>query len=166
MNIETDLVKKKVFSSSMNPSIQKHSQEYKVLAILRYLYPQKFSTMIHGEAPDLQDNENGVGMEVVSAASENDMRASRAFSELHQTKGGDNEKSEERIRASGYKFVPVQGKKVRISTPRRFFKRSRFKRGAAQSGGALPWQPGANAAAGRINGKRTGAGVLRGLMLN
>ena len=45
MNIETDLVKKKVFSSSMNPSIQKHSQEYKVLAILRYLYPQKFSTM-------------------------------------------------------------------------------------------------------------------------
>ena len=28
----------------------------------------------------------------VSAASENDMRASRAFSELHQTKGGDNEK--------------------------------------------------------------------------
>ena len=43
-------------------------------------------------------------------------RASRAFSELHQTKGGDNEKSEERIRASGYKFVPVQGKKVGIST--------------------------------------------------
>lgn len=52
------------------------------------------------------------------------------------------------------------------STPRRFFKRSRFKRGAAQSSGALPWQPGANAAAGRINRKRTGAGVLRGLMLN
>lgn len=45
MNIETDLVKKKVFSSSINHSIQKHSQEYKVLAILRYLYPQKFSTM-------------------------------------------------------------------------------------------------------------------------
>lgn len=44
------------------------------------------------------------------------MRASRAFSELHQTKDGDNEKSEERIRASGYKFVPVQGKKVGIST--------------------------------------------------
>lgn len=42
MNIETDLVKKKEFSSSINPSIQKHSQEYKVLAILRYLYPQKF----------------------------------------------------------------------------------------------------------------------------
>lgn len=93
MNIETDLVKKKVFSSSMNPSIQKHSQEYKVLAILRYLYPQKFSTMINGEAPDLQDNENGVGIEVVSAASENDMRASRAFSELHQTKGGDKVRS-------------------------------------------------------------------------
>ena len=116
MNIETDLVKKKEFSTSINSGIQKHSQEYKVLAILRYLYPQKFSTMINGEAPDLQDNENGVGIEVVSAAQENDMRASRAFSELHQTKGGDNEKSEERIRASGYKFVSVQGKKVGIST--------------------------------------------------
>lgn len=92
MNIETDLVKKKEFSTSINSGIQKHSQEYKVLAILRYLYPQKFSTMINGEAPDLQDNENGVGIEVVSAAQENDMRASRAFSELHQTKGGDNEK--------------------------------------------------------------------------
>lgn len=116
MNIETNLVKKKNFASSIKPSIQKYSQEYKVLAILRYLYPQKFSTMINGEAPDLQDNENGVGIEVVSAAQENDMRASRAFSELHQTKGGDNEKSEERIRASGYKFVPVQGNKVGIST--------------------------------------------------
>ena len=113
MNIETDLVKKKEFSTSINSGIQKRSQEYKVLAILRYLYPQKFSTMINGEAPDLQDNENGVGIEVVSAAQENDMRASRAFSEL---KGRDNEKSEERIRASGYKFVPVQGKKVGIST--------------------------------------------------
>lgn len=87
MNIETELVKKKEFSTSINSGIQKHSQEYKVLAILRYLYPQKFLTMINGEAPDLQDNENGVGIEVVSAAQENDMRASRAFSELHQTKG-------------------------------------------------------------------------------
>ena len=43
MNIETDLVKKKEFSTSINSGIQKHSQEYKVLAILRYLYPQKFS---------------------------------------------------------------------------------------------------------------------------
>lgn len=32
--------------------------------------------------------------------------------------------------------------------------------------GALPWQPGANAAEGQTNRKRTGAGVLRRLMLN
>lgn len=116
MNIETDLVKGKKFSSPINSGIQKHSQEYKVLAILRYLYPQKFSTMINGEAPDLQDSENGVGIEVVSAAQQDDMRASRAFSELHQTKGVNDEKNEERIRASGYKFVPVQGNIVGIST--------------------------------------------------
>lgn len=64
MNIETDLVKKKEFSTSINSGIQKHSQEYKALAILRYLYPQKFSTMINGEAPDLQDNENGVSISI------------------------------------------------------------------------------------------------------
>lgn len=116
MNIETDLVKTKKFSSPIHSSILKHSQEYNVLAILRYLYPREFSTMINGEAPDLQDNENGVGIEVVSAAQENDMRASRAFSELRQTKDGDNKKSEERIRASGYKIVSIQGNKVGIST--------------------------------------------------
>ena len=71
MNMETKLVKKKEFSTSINSGIQKHSQEYKVLASLRYLYPQKFSTMINGEAPDLQDNENGVGIPSKGAPGEN-----------------------------------------------------------------------------------------------
>ena len=40
--------------------------------------------MVPGEAPDLQDYENGIGIEVTIAVNENDMRASRAFSELYQ----------------------------------------------------------------------------------
>lgn len=59
MNINTDLVKNYTFTSSIKASILKHSQEYKVLAILRYLYPEKYNTMISAETPDLQDCVNG-----------------------------------------------------------------------------------------------------------
>ncbi|WP_155403227.1 hypothetical protein [Bifidobacterium bifidum] len=58
MKINTDLVKGKKYSSAVKPNTLKHSQEYKVLATLRYLYPSKFDTMITGEAPDLQDSAN------------------------------------------------------------------------------------------------------------
>lgn len=56
MKINTDLVKGKKYSSAVKPNTLKHSQEYRVLATLRYLYPAKFDTMITGEAPDLQDS--------------------------------------------------------------------------------------------------------------
>lgn len=54
-----------------------------MLATLRYLYPMKFDTMITGETPDLQDSVNSLGIEVTAAVKENDMKVSRAFSELY-----------------------------------------------------------------------------------
>ncbi len=84
MKINTNLVKVKAYTDAIKPSLLKHSQEYRVLATLRYLYPIKFDKMVPGEAPDLQDYENGIGIEVTIAVNENDMRASRAFSELYQ----------------------------------------------------------------------------------
>ena len=86
MNINTDLVKNKEFASAIKSSALKHSQEYKVLATLRYLFPAKFNTMITGEVPDIQDFVNGIGIEVTSAVKENDMKGSRLLSELHQGK--------------------------------------------------------------------------------
>lgn len=85
MNIETDLIRSKQFNSPIKPYLLKFSQEYRVLATLRYLFPQKYATMTKGEVPDLQDSENGIGIEVVSAVRENDMRAERAFSRLRQS---------------------------------------------------------------------------------
>ena len=76
MKINTNLVKVKAYTDAIKPSLLKHSQEYRVLATLRYLYPIKFDKMVPGEAPDLQDYENGIGIEVTIA--------SRAFSELYQ----------------------------------------------------------------------------------
>ena len=116
MKINTDLVKNKEFEAAIKPCLLKHSQEYRVLATLRYLYQAKFDKMVTGEAPDLQDRENGVGIEVTAAVSENDMRASRAFSELYKGELKDIEKRKKAIESSGYTFVPLVDNKVVIST--------------------------------------------------
>lgn len=116
MKINTDLVKNKKFEDSIKPCLLKHSQEYRVLATLRYLYPAKYDMMVTGEAPDLQDCANGVGIEVTAALSENDMRASRAFSELYQGEPKDIEKRIKTIKSSGYTFVPFVDNKVVIAT--------------------------------------------------
>lgn len=116
MKINTEIVKNKEFETAIKPSLIKHSQEYRVLATLRYLYPSKFDKMVTGEAPDLQDCEKGIGIEVTAAVSENDMRASRAFSELYQGETKDIEKRKKAIESSGYTFVPLVDNKVVIST--------------------------------------------------
>ena len=116
MKINTDLVKNKKFSSTILPSLLKHSQEYRVLATLRYLYPTNFDEMITGESPDLQDCVNGIGIEVTAAVNENDMKVSRAFSELYQGKPKDIERRKNTIESSGYSFVPLIDEKVAIAT--------------------------------------------------
>ena len=116
MKINTDLVKNKKYTTPIKSSALKHSQEYRVLATLRYLYPEKFDTMIAGEAPDLQDHANGLGIEVTVAVNENDMRASRAFSELYQGKLKNIERRKKAIESSGYSFIPRNDEKIAIAT--------------------------------------------------
>lgn len=55
MKIDTDQIKNKKFTAPIKSELQKHSQEYRVLATLRYLFPNRFENMVTGEAPDLQD---------------------------------------------------------------------------------------------------------------
>ena len=130
MKINTDLVKGKKYCSAIKPNTLKHSQEYMVLATLRYLYPSKFDTMITGEAPDLQDSASSTGIEVTAAVKEDDMKVSRAFSELNQGKPKDIEKRKNIIKSSGYFSVPLKDEKVAISTSgtadgeKRFFQES------------------------------------------
>ncbi len=83
---------------------------------MRYVYPDKFDAMTTGEAPDLQDSTNNTGIEVTVAVKEDDMKASRAFSELNQGKSKDIEKRKNIIESSGYSFVPLKDEKVAIST--------------------------------------------------
>lgn len=116
MNIDTDIVKNKTYSSAIEPSLLKHSQEYRVLATLRYLYQEKFNTMTTGEAPDLQDCVSGIGIEVTSAVKEETMKVLRVFSDLCQREPEEVSKLENIIKSSGYSFVSLKDKKVAIST--------------------------------------------------
>ena len=109
MKIQTDLVSNNIFNGSTKDSLRKHSQEYRVLATLRHLFPGKYETMLTGESPDLQDCINSIGIEVTAAVRENDMRAASTFSKL--CRDINNQQLKDTIDKSGYSFVqsPVGG---------------------------------------------------------
>jgi len=108
MNIHTDLVKNKRYNQPIQSNLLKHSQEYRVLATLRYLFPRKYNEMTSGESPDLQDCENGVGIEVTVAVQKDEMKVTSAFSRLHHARNNrDIEKNIDIIERSDYTLVPI-----------------------------------------------------------
>lgn len=117
MNIFTERVKNQHYSQPIQASLLKHSQEYRVLATLRYLFPQKYNKMAAKESPDLQDFENSIGVEVTAAVREDDMRATRAFSQFCRASSNrERQKNKTQIESSGYSIVPIQGSRLAIST--------------------------------------------------
>lgn len=116
MKINTDLIKNKKFTFPIDATLLKRSQEYRVLATLRHLYPNSFEAMTTGESPDLQDSMNEMGIEVTCAVAENDMRASRAFSQLHQELLLNSQKHLKTILSSGHSVIHLKGKNIAIST--------------------------------------------------
>lgn len=89
MNLATNRIKEYRSESAILPQRLNQSQEYRVLATLRYLYPAEYGNMILRDAPDLQDNQSHIGIEVVACASNQDMKASRVFSDLCEGKKKD-----------------------------------------------------------------------------
>lgn len=104
MKIDTDLVKNKTFTSSINSHILKHSQEYRVLATLRYLFPQKFDKMILGEKPDIQDIENSIGIEVTAAVKNEDMKAASILSKIRKLDDKQKQIYINKIVSCGYSY--------------------------------------------------------------
>lgn len=115
MKIDTEKIKNKKFIVPIEAKLQKYSQEYRVLSTLRYLFLNRFKKMVKGESPDLQDKENGIGIEVTAAVDWRDMRAAREFAKLQQ-ENGDIEKHKKAITSSGYFFLPIKKDKVAIYT--------------------------------------------------
>ena len=115
MNLITNLIKNNKFDTAINSKLLKHSQEYRVLATLRYLFPSKYMKMIKAETPDLQDVENSIGIEVTAAVKENDMKASRALSELCRKDCKEYRKYKDKIETSGYSTTIIEKNKILIS---------------------------------------------------
>ena len=116
MQINTDRIKNKKFPKAINSSDIKHSQEYRVLATLRYLFPEKFKKMIKGDAPDLQDIESGIGIEVTAAVKEEDMRVASALADLQQGEEKDIGIFKKKIESFGYSVVMNEAGRSSVST--------------------------------------------------
>lgn len=70
----SDEIRNYQVSSPLSAEKIKTSREYKVLAILKYSFPERFADLHKGEAPDLQDVKSNTGIEVTSAFSPRDER--------------------------------------------------------------------------------------------
>lgn len=110
MYLETERVRNKSYTEAIDSRFQKHSQEYFVLAALRYFYPQKFDGVVLKDSPDLQDRTNRIGVEVTIAVSQKEMKASREFSKLKRmTSSDERRRIIEKIGAIGHsvKKTPI-----------------------------------------------------------
>lgn len=110
MNISTALIKNKVFNGAISSELVKKSQEYRVLAVLRYLFPGKYEQMKQGDKPDLQDSINHIGIEVTSAVQADDMKANRVLAEFDDASSEKLPKDLDKIINCGYNINIIYGK--------------------------------------------------------
>lgn len=72
----TDRIKNRSYSKSLDSHLWKIYQEFLCLAILKYVYGDKYQSFHHADAPDLQDQNNGIGIEVTQAIEPKDAQTS------------------------------------------------------------------------------------------
>ncbi len=109
MNIDSELIKNKRFEEAISDELVKVSQEYRVLAVLRYIFPSKHEQMKHGDKPDLQDKINRIGIEVTAAVQENDMKANRTFVEMGKNSSDSQRFATKKITECGYEINSTIG---------------------------------------------------------
>ena len=85
MKLNTRRVIEKEFEGRIDSQLLKTSQECRALATLKYIFPNQFNPVMLAEAPDLQDQEKNIGVEVTVAVKKNDMKATSAFCEYKKT---------------------------------------------------------------------------------
>ena len=106
MNIYTDRVINKKFNNAISANIQKFSQEYRVLAILKYLFPDEHANLKPSDNPDLQNDKNNYAIEVTITASQEQMQANREFTHLCNEKDTESQKKiKEKIENNGYNII-------------------------------------------------------------
>ena len=72
----TDRIKNRSYSKSLDSHLWKTYQEFLCLAVLKYVFGNEFQSFHHADAPDLQDQNNRVGIEVTQAIEPKDAQTS------------------------------------------------------------------------------------------
>lgn len=72
----TDRIKNKSYSKSLDSHLWKTYQEFLCLAVLKYVFGNEFQHLRHDDAPDLQDQDNKIGIEVTQAIEPKDAQTS------------------------------------------------------------------------------------------
>ena len=72
----TDKIKNKSYDKSLDSHLWKTYQEFLCLAVLKYVFGNEFQSFHHADAPDLQDQDNKIGIEVTQAVEPKDAQTS------------------------------------------------------------------------------------------
>ena len=101
MNI-TDDIRNFQVKTALQPEKIKTSREYRTLAILKYSFPEKFSKLHKAEAPDLQDDEGELGIEVTWGGSPKDeMISGESYKYVHAKTEADRKNCLQKIQKNG-----------------------------------------------------------------
>lgn len=106
MRLYTKRLKEMSFSGAIDEQLLKLSMEYRALAILKYLFPNRYENVVHNDRPDLQGEK--IGIEVTVADSSQDMRVNKEF--LKFCDGSNREVRKKTIEQDEhYQLLQVQG---------------------------------------------------------
>lgn len=106
MRLYTKRLKEMSFSGAIDEQLLKLSMEYRALAILKYLFPNRYEKVVHKDRPDLQGEK--IGIEVTVADSSQDMRVNKEF--LKFCDGSNREVRKKTIEQDEhYQLLQVQG---------------------------------------------------------
>lgn len=98
----TEEIRNYEVTAPLDPELIKTSREYRVLAILKYAYPAQFSKLHKAEAPDLQDTDGELGVEVTWGGSPNDEQITSESIKYSQAKTkAEKERRLKKIRNKG-----------------------------------------------------------------
>ena len=100
-----DSVRNKRFPQAFTPRMRSISIEYTALAVLKYCEGETYRFLHHGDAPDLQDTDKSIGIEVTRAVDIGEAQAQSEFVKLREKDDPDEkEKCRRIIRQTGFKL--------------------------------------------------------------
>ena len=101
MNLRDDIRYYEV-TSALPTELMKTAREYKALAILKYSFPERFSKLYKSEAPDLQESDGSLAVEVTWGGSQRDEQISgESLKYSHAMTKAEKERILQKIRKIG-----------------------------------------------------------------